>query len=90
MGLVGVAELLECVAEPSGSLTGAMFGLIIAAIGQVIFLTRHRMREKRVTREEAGHPMNAWVRVGRCFNSSDAPLPSHDGDVRGCVSDMLY
>jgi hypothetical protein len=34
-----------------------------------------------VEREKRGHPMDTWVRVESCLNSSDAPLPSHDGDI---------
>lgn len=46
VGLVGVAELLEGVAESSASVTRATFGLIVAAIGQIIFLSRHLARER--------------------------------------------
>lgn len=58
MGLVGVAELLEGVAESSASVTGATFGLIVAAIGQIIFLSRHLVKgkneEERGTRSPDG------------------------------------
>jgi hypothetical protein len=59
VGLVGIAELLEGVAEASGSVAGATFGIIIAAIGQVVLLSRHLVWERWVRKKKAGRPMDA-------------------------------
>lgn len=46
MAFVGVAELLECVAEAARSVSGPTFGLVVATVGQVILVGHGDGREE--------------------------------------------
>lgn len=82
MGLVGIFELLESVAQPSGGVAGAATGFVVTAIGQVIILLRHYEWYEKKRKEEVEKPeWGEGVLV--------AQVPRRGPRGRGCAREMV-